>query len=96
MTSVYPSYLATCRSHGSPARRCRWPSPGLSTHSDPLSAYSLQPLVKDLIVTRAGHDEVPILGPGEVSDKAAMTHSAAKTAGLGTITLLYAVLYPGM
>lgn len=52
--------------------------------------------MKDLIVTRAGHDEVPILGPGEVSDKAAMTHSAAKTAGLGTITLLYAVVYPGM
>ena len=40
--------------------------------------------------------KLPILGPGKVSDKAAVTHSAVKAAGLGIITLLYPVLYPGM
>ena len=31
------------RRHGSPARRCRWPTPGLGSHSDSSAAYSLQP-----------------------------------------------------
>ena len=29
--------------HGSPARRCRWPTPGLCSHNDSSAAYSLQP-----------------------------------------------------
>lgn len=31
------------RRHGSPARRCRWPTPGLGSHSDSSAACSLQP-----------------------------------------------------
>lgn len=29
--------------HGSPARKCRWPTPGLGSHSDSSAACSLQP-----------------------------------------------------
>ena len=64
-----------------------------------LTASSHVP-VKDLIVPGIGHDEVPILGPVRVSDEAAVTHTVAKVAGLGTITgsstLLYPALCPGM
>lgn len=50
-----------------------------------LTASSHVP-VKDLIVPRIGHDEVPILGPVKMRDEAGVTHTAAKAAGLGTIT----------
>ena len=42
--------------------------------------------VKDLVVHRIGHNRVTVLGPVEMSNKAGVTHTVAKVAGLGTTT----------